>query len=86
MANGNTVIVIKYTDIAYTCILVCLQVSSLGSGHDHVMDAISECEQVVRGKGKLKLLLRFCSKIDVKLVYNDFSIISINIKTMTKSS
>ncbi len=28
------------------------QVSSLGSGQDHVMDAISECEQVVRHKGQ----------------------------------
>ena len=26
--------------------------SSLGSGVDHVMDAISECEQVSRAKGK----------------------------------
>jgi myosin-7 len=28
------------------------QVSSLGCGMDHVMDAISECEQVVRYKGR----------------------------------
>ena len=28
------------------------QVSSLGSGTDHVMDAIAECEQIVRSKGQ----------------------------------
>ena len=28
------------------------QVSSLGSGLDHVMDAISECEQLMRSRGK----------------------------------
>lgn len=28
------------------------QVSSLGSGSDHMMDAIAECEQIVRAKGQ----------------------------------
>ncbi|ELU03018.1 hypothetical protein CAPTEDRAFT_175577 [Capitella teleta] len=36
----------------YICIFD--KVSSLGSGLDHVMDAITECEQIVRTKGKVE--------------------------------
>lgn len=41
--------VIQTAQLKY--ILVCPKVWSLGSGHEHVMDAISQCEQEVRRKG-----------------------------------